>query len=134
MTRFKYGVSSDHKFDEWFTSGSKVRGASLSIYLPKRMRAYIKIRPHSLGDSGFCIFRSSNLLYYQPPQTHYFNCPRYAPLNKIYGNYFLYPPSSPPPLGKCPRSPSTPGIMVGHYVTILGTPISIKQDCGTVIL
>lgn len=34
------------------------------------------LRAANLGDSGFCIFRSSNLLYYQPPQTHYFNCPK----------------------------------------------------------
>ncbi|EJD05929.1 uncharacterized protein FOMMEDRAFT_153275 [Fomitiporia mediterranea MF3/22] len=34
------------------------------------------LRAANLGDSGFCIFRSSNLLYYQPPQTHFFNCPK----------------------------------------------------------
>jgi len=32
--------------------------------------------PHSLGDSGFVIIRSSSLLYKQQPQTHFFNCPK----------------------------------------------------------
>ncbi|KAJ7109372.1 phosphatase 2C-like domain-containing protein [Mycena epipterygia] len=30
----------------------------------------------NLGDSGFCIIRSSSMFYISPPQTHYFNCPR----------------------------------------------------------
>ncbi|KAI5124507.1 hypothetical protein M0805_003031 [Coniferiporia weirii] len=34
------------------------------------------LRAANLGDSGFCIIRSSSLLHYQPPQTHFFNCPR----------------------------------------------------------
>ncbi|KAJ7940643.1 phosphatase 2C-like domain-containing protein [Mycena leptocephala] len=31
----------------------------------------------NLGDSGFCIIRSSSMFYNSPPQTHYFNCPWY---------------------------------------------------------
>ncbi|KAH8117448.1 phosphatase 2C-like domain-containing protein [Phellopilus nigrolimitatus] len=34
------------------------------------------LRAANLGDSGFCIFRSSNLFHYQPSQTHFFNCPK----------------------------------------------------------
>lgn len=30
----------------------------------------------SLGDSGFCIIRSSSVIHFQEAQTHYFNCPR----------------------------------------------------------
>ncbi|KAJ7172479.1 phosphatase 2C-like domain-containing protein [Mycena filopes] len=30
----------------------------------------------NLGDSGFCIVRSSAMFYNSPPQTHFFNCPR----------------------------------------------------------
>ncbi|KAJ7285840.1 phosphatase 2C-like domain-containing protein [Mycena rebaudengoi] len=36
------------------------------------------LRSSNLGDSGFCIIRSSSssaLFYNSPPQTHYFNCP-----------------------------------------------------------
>lgn len=35
---------------------------------------------HSLGDSGFMVIRASQILYQQAPQTHFFNCPRYAPI------------------------------------------------------
>ncbi|KAI0082669.1 protein serine/threonine phosphatase 2C [Panus rudis PR-1116 ss-1] len=34
------------------------------------------LRSANLGDSGFCIIRSSSLLYQQEPQTHFFNCPK----------------------------------------------------------
>jgi protein phosphatase PTC7 len=30
----------------------------------------------SLGDGGFCIIRSSSVIHFQDPQTHYFNCPK----------------------------------------------------------
>jgi len=30
----------------------------------------------NLGDSGFVIIRSSSVIYTQPSQTHFFNCPR----------------------------------------------------------
>lgn len=32
----------------------------------------------SLGDSGFCIIRSSIVIHEQKPQIHFFNCPRYV--------------------------------------------------------
>lgn len=32
----------------------------------------------SVGDSGFSIIRSSEVIYKQPPQTHHFNFPRYV--------------------------------------------------------
>ncbi|KAI0798040.1 phosphatase 2C-like domain-containing protein [Abortiporus biennis] len=34
------------------------------------------LRAANLGDSGFCIIRSSSCVYQQRPQTHYFNCPK----------------------------------------------------------
>ncbi|KAG8800468.1 hypothetical protein FRC17_006865, partial [Serendipita sp. 399] len=34
------------------------------------------LRAANLGDSGFAIIRSNSPLYIQPPQTHYFNCPK----------------------------------------------------------
>ncbi|CAL1704761.1 unnamed protein product [Somion occarium] len=34
------------------------------------------LRSANLGDSGFCIIRSSNVIYNQAPQTHFFNCPK----------------------------------------------------------
>ncbi|KAJ7219268.1 phosphatase 2C-like domain-containing protein [Mycena pura] len=34
------------------------------------------LQSSNLGDSGFCIIRSSSLFYNSPSQTHYFNCPR----------------------------------------------------------
>lgn len=34
------------------------------------------LRSANLGDSGFTIFRGSNMLYRQPSQTHFFNCPK----------------------------------------------------------
>ncbi|THH26401.1 hypothetical protein EUX98_g7789 [Antrodiella citrinella] len=33
------------------------------------------LRAANLGDSGFCIIRSSTIIYEQKPQTHFFNCP-----------------------------------------------------------
>lgn len=33
------------------------------------------LRAANLGDSGFCILRSFNIVYTQPAQTHFFNCP-----------------------------------------------------------
>ncbi|KAG0707774.1 phosphatase 2C-like domain-containing protein [Suillus ampliporus] len=33
------------------------------------------LRAANLGDSGFLIIRSSSVIYRQPPQTHFFNCP-----------------------------------------------------------
>ncbi|KAF5373902.1 hypothetical protein D9758_000574 [Tetrapyrgos nigripes] len=34
------------------------------------------LRAANLGDSGFSIVRSSNVIYKQPSQTHFFNCPK----------------------------------------------------------
>ncbi|KAJ7343489.1 phosphatase 2C-like domain-containing protein [Mycena albidolilacea] len=34
------------------------------------------LRTANLGDSGFCIVRSSSIFYNSVPQTHFFNCPR----------------------------------------------------------
>ncbi|KAF8212241.1 phosphatase 2C-like domain-containing protein [Mycena galopus ATCC 62051] len=34
------------------------------------------LRSANLGDSGFCIVRSSSMFYSAKAQTHYFNCPR----------------------------------------------------------
>ncbi|KAG8805454.1 hypothetical protein FS842_002845 [Serendipita sp. 407] len=34
------------------------------------------LRAANLGDSGFTIIRSNTPFYVQPPQTHYFNCPK----------------------------------------------------------
>jgi len=34
------------------------------------------LRSANLGDSGFSIIRSSSIIYTQPIQTHYFNCPK----------------------------------------------------------
>ncbi|KAJ8700161.1 Protein phosphatase 2C 7, variant 3 [Pleurotus ostreatus] len=34
------------------------------------------LRSANLGDSGFSIIRSSNVIYKQPVQTHFFNCPK----------------------------------------------------------
>ncbi|KAL0946909.1 hypothetical protein HGRIS_013070 [Hohenbuehelia grisea] len=34
------------------------------------------LRSANLGDSGFCIIRSSSVAYRQPVQTHFFNCPK----------------------------------------------------------
>ncbi|KAJ8589716.1 hypothetical protein M405DRAFT_738115 [Rhizopogon salebrosus TDB-379] len=33
------------------------------------------LRAANLGDSGFLIIRSSSVIYQQPPQIHFFNCP-----------------------------------------------------------
>lgn len=33
------------------------------------------LRSANLGDSGFCVIRSSSMFYHSFPQTHYFNCP-----------------------------------------------------------
>ncbi|KAF7338300.1 Protein phosphatase [Mycena venus] len=33
------------------------------------------LRSANLGDSGFCIVRSSSMFYNSSPQTHFFNCP-----------------------------------------------------------
>lgn len=37
-----------------------------------------RVPSYSLGDSGFCVIRSSSVIHFQEPQTHYFNCPRYV--------------------------------------------------------
>ncbi|TCD60591.1 hypothetical protein EIP91_009836 [Steccherinum ochraceum] len=34
------------------------------------------LRAANLGDSGFCIIRSSAVIHEQRPQTHWFNCPK----------------------------------------------------------
>jgi len=34
------------------------------------------LRAANLGDSGFSIIRSSSVIYRQPVQTHFFNCPK----------------------------------------------------------
>ncbi|KAK7467165.1 Protein phosphatase 2C 7 [Stygiomarasmius scandens] len=34
------------------------------------------LRAANLGDSGFSIIRSSNIIHKQPSQTHFFNCPK----------------------------------------------------------
>ncbi|KIP09148.1 hypothetical protein PHLGIDRAFT_29246 [Phlebiopsis gigantea 11061_1 CR5-6] len=34
------------------------------------------LRAANLGDSGFCIIRSSSMIHFQQPQTHFFNCPK----------------------------------------------------------
>ncbi|KAH8107078.1 protein serine/threonine phosphatase 2C [Cristinia sonorae] len=34
------------------------------------------LRAANLGDSGFCIIRSSSVIHEQKSQTHFFNCPR----------------------------------------------------------
>ncbi|KAL6298247.1 protein serine/threonine phosphatase 2C [Sparassis latifolia] len=34
------------------------------------------LRAANIGDSGFLIIRSSNVIYQQPIQTHFFNCPK----------------------------------------------------------
>ncbi|KAF5380829.1 hypothetical protein D9615_003946 [Tricholomella constricta] len=34
------------------------------------------LRSANLGDSGFMIIRSNSILHRQPPQTHFFNCPK----------------------------------------------------------
>ncbi|KAI0699720.1 protein serine/threonine phosphatase 2C [Cytidiella melzeri] len=46
------------------------------------------LRAANLGDSGFCIIRSSSVIHFQAPQTHYFNCPRQ--LTKIPFNARLF--------------------------------------------
>ncbi|KAI4518157.1 phosphatase 2C-like domain-containing protein [Schizophyllum commune] len=33
------------------------------------------LRSANLGDSGYAVVRSKNVIYHQEPQTHYFNCP-----------------------------------------------------------
>ncbi|PSR74921.1 hypothetical protein PHLCEN_2v9455 [Hermanssonia centrifuga] len=34
------------------------------------------LRAANLGDSGFCIIRSSSVVHFQRTQTHFFNCPK----------------------------------------------------------
>ncbi|KAJ7224232.1 phosphatase 2C-like domain-containing protein [Mycena pura] len=55
------------------------------------------LRSANLGDSGFSIIRSSSILYSQPVQTHFFNCPKQ--LTK------LPPPSGKRFRGACVDSP-----------------------------
>ncbi|EKM55438.1 uncharacterized protein PHACADRAFT_195471 [Phanerochaete carnosa HHB-10118-sp] len=35
-----------------------------------------QLRAANLGDSGFCVIRSSQVIHFQQPQTHFFNCPK----------------------------------------------------------
>jgi hypothetical protein len=68
-SRFLYRLSSDFKHCLWDVTIRKVCSISARI---------IRGQPlFSLGDSGFCIIRSSSMFYNSPPQTHYFNCPWY---------------------------------------------------------
>lgn len=49
-------------------------GSSTMCVLNLNARTGI-LRAANLGDSGFAVLRSSNVVYTQPPQTHFFNCP-----------------------------------------------------------
>lgn len=49
-------------------------GSSTACILNLNARTGI-LRAANLGDSGFTILRSFNVIYTQPPQTHFFNCP-----------------------------------------------------------
>ncbi|KAI0818611.1 protein serine/threonine phosphatase 2C [Irpex lacteus] len=55
------------------------------------------LRAANLGDSGFCIIRSSSVIHFQEAQTHYFNCPKQLtklPRNsRLYGGMCMDPPS-----------------------------------------
>ncbi|KAH7889705.1 phosphatase 2C-like domain-containing protein [Phlebopus sp. FC_14] len=55
------------------------------------------LRAANLGDSGFLIIRSSAVLYKQPAQTHFFNCPLQLtkfPENHQSDRYYIDPPSA----------------------------------------
>jgi protein phosphatase PTC7 len=64
-------------------------------------RQSLSLWSSSLGDSGFIIVRSSNIIYESVYQTHYFNCPMYVcqtgwnPADiGITGNYRRFHPAS----------------------------------------
>ncbi|KAG9318474.1 phosphatase 2C-like domain-containing protein [Chiua virens] len=55
------------------------------------------LRSANLGDSGFSIIRSSSVIYREPVQTHYFNCPLQLtkyPQNLGFDKHYLDPPSA----------------------------------------
>jgi len=56
-----------------------------------------QLRAANLGDSGFCIIRSSSMIHWQQPQTHFFNCPKQLaklPLReRRFGGACIDPPS-----------------------------------------
>ncbi|KZT68118.1 protein serine/threonine phosphatase 2C [Daedalea quercina L-15889] len=53
-----------------------VRAGSSTACLLTLNAASGVLRGANLGDSGFLIFRSSNVIYQQRPQQHFFNCPK----------------------------------------------------------
>jgi len=60
-------------------------GSSTACFITLNASSGI-LQSANLGDSGFCIVRSSTVFYSSPPQTHYFNCPRQlAKLKRIRG-------------------------------------------------
>ncbi|KAJ7046777.1 protein serine/threonine phosphatase 2C [Mycena alexandri] len=61
-------------------------GSSTACFITLNASSGI-LQSANLGDSGFCIVRSSAVFYSSPPQTHYFNCPRQlAKVQRIRGS------------------------------------------------
>ncbi|KAF8447971.1 phosphatase 2C-like domain-containing protein [Boletus edulis BED1] len=55
------------------------------------------LRSANLGDSGYLIIRSSSVIYREPAQTHYFNCPLQLtkyPESASFNKYYLDLPSA----------------------------------------
>ncbi|KAH0830559.1 phosphatase 2C-like domain-containing protein [Lanmaoa asiatica] len=55
------------------------------------------LRSANLGDSGFLIIRSSSVIYREPVQTHYFNCPLQLtkyPESVGFNKYYMDSPSA----------------------------------------
>ncbi|KAF8136348.1 phosphatase 2C-like domain-containing protein [Boletus edulis] len=55
------------------------------------------LRSANLGDSGYLIIRSSSVIYREPVQTHYFNCPLQLtkyPESASFNKYYLDLPSA----------------------------------------
>jgi protein phosphatase PTC7 len=69
FTRVEYRLYYKYECVHWVAQSSKVCHFLCRYII--MLRLYF-----SLGDSGFVIIRSAQLLHVQPPQTHYFNCPK----------------------------------------------------------
>ncbi|KIJ69408.1 hypothetical protein HYDPIDRAFT_106015 [Hydnomerulius pinastri MD-312] len=56
------------------------------------------LRAANLGDSGFLIIRSSSVIYREPAQTHFFNCPlqltKFPSNMSKFDRYYIDPPSA----------------------------------------
>ncbi|KAK7014866.1 protein phosphatase [Favolaschia claudopus] len=61
-------------YQDLLADESVIAGSSTASLLTLNASSGL-LRSANLGDSGFCIVRSSAMFYNSPPQTHFFNCP-----------------------------------------------------------